>query len=218
MINNDFQNKYEHLISYNQNNYNIIFILDNSQQYLSISVNDELNSFYEINLTLEELIHLCKVFKSCDSIEDVYQMLINYVKSKKVGIKDISKNYLTIYIKIEVLGKEKIIELSLNKTNKPPHPQNNIKESPSEINKIKLDQKTISEKLENALETINKLKNELENSKNLNAYSYLSTQIQEIENENGDKYIGNIYNNKKEGRGKMIYKNGEVYIGEWFND
>ena len=35
---------------------------------------------------------------------------------------------------------------------------------------------------------------------------------------NGDQYTGNWINNKKEGRGVMIYKqNGEKYEGQWKN-
>ena len=214
MNNNEYKKKYEQLISFNKKNYNIILIL-NLEKKLSISINDDyLKIFYEINLTLIELVHFCKVFKSCDSIEDAYQMFINYFKSEKAGIKDISNKSLILYVKPEVLGKQTILELILKGSNITPY-ESEI-ESNNEISQLKLEQKTMSVKLENALETIHKLKNELEESTNIN--TYLSNQIKEIENENGDKYIGNIYNNKKEGRGKMIYKNGDIYVGEWSND
>lgn len=39
-----------------------------------------------------------------------------------------------------------------------------------------------------------------------------------VSNENGDKYIGDIKNGKKEGKGKLEYANGWSYDGEWKND
>ena len=211
-----FENNYEHIISFNEIKYHFKIELDNLKQKLIISGCDQnFNSFYEIQLTLEELFHFCKVFKSCDSIEDAHQMLNNYFKSKKAEIKEISKNYLNLCFNVEVLGKEKFIELSLNKIKKN---EKNEQPAPNEIEKIKLNQKTLINKIEKLTEVINKLKKELVEEKKSNNLSNLSNELKEIENENGDKYIGSIYNNKKEGRGKMIYKNGETYIGEWLND
>lgn len=35
---------------------------------------------------------------------------------------------------------------------------------------------------------------------------------------NGDVYDGEWRNGSKDGKGKMVYKNGDIYDGEWFND
>ena len=35
---------------------------------------------------------------------------------------------------------------------------------------------------------------------------------------NGNEFIGNWKNNIKEGKGKIIYKNGEEYEGTWLKD
>ena len=106
MNEDNFDNNNEHIICFNETKYHFKVDLDNSKQVLILSGYDEnFNSFYEIRLTLEELLHCCKVFKSCDSIEDVHQMLNNYFKSKKAGIKDISKNFINLFFKVEVLCK-----------------------------------------------------------------------------------------------------------------
>ena len=49
-------------------------------------------------------------------------------------------------------------------------------------------------------------------------YSLLKDNYKEIEYENGDKYAGEMINNKREGFGKFHMKNGEYYIGKWHND
>ena len=35
---------------------------------------------------------------------------------------------------------------------------------------------------------------------------------------NGDKYEGDLKNDKREGKGKMIYNNGNIFNGEWKDD
>ena len=219
MIKDGNGNKYEIKISFNKKNYFIDIILDNSNKIIKISICDEyFDSYYEINLSLEELIIFCKVFKSCDTIEEAQIMLNNYFKTHKAGIKEVTSDNIIIYINAEVLGQEKILELTLNKVNKS-HNNPSLKkpkEAKNELSILKIGQKTLSDKLEKALDTINKLKTELHEAKKININ--LSNQIQEINYENGDKYLGSIFNNKKEGRGKMIYKNGGSYQGEWSND
>ena len=39
-----------------------------------------------------------------------------------------------------------------------------------------------------------------------------------INYDNGDKYIGYINNNKRDGKGKMIFNNGNIYDGDWLYD
>ena len=39
-----------------------------------------------------------------------------------------------------------------------------------------------------------------------------------INYKNGEKYIGEVFNNKKEGFGIYYYSNGNRYEGEWKND
>ena len=46
--------------------------------------------------------------------------------------------------------------------------------------------------------------------KDLNNYGKLSI--------NGDRYIGELVNNVKTGKGIMEFKNGDIYEGHWFND
>ena len=213
MNKNEIEKKNENIISFNEVFYNIILESDKSKQNLLISVYDENNSFYKIELSLKELIQFCKVFKSCDSISDAQIMLHNYFKSKKAGIKDISKNILNIYVKAEVLGEEKMLELSLKKQT--PY-ETNTKSSKDEMTKLKFEQKILSSRLESALNTINELKNILQESKINN--SIIKNQIQELNNSEGDKYFGNVYNNKKEGRGTIDFKNGDRYVGEWSNN
>ena len=211
----NFENVCEHIISFNEIDYHIIIKLEELIQkiILLVKVDKFPSSLYELQIDFEELKYFCKVFKSCDSINDAFKMLNNYFKSKKGGIKELSPNYIKLYINAEVLGEDRTLELILNKNK-----NDNIdsKKEISEVLELELNQKNFSSKLEFALNNINRLTKELQEIKLLN--SSLSNQLKEIENENGDKYIGSMYNNKKEGRGKMMYKNGEKYIGEWSND
>ena len=39
-----------------------------------------------------------------------------------------------------------------------------------------------------------------------------------INYDNGDKYIGYINNNQRDGKGKMIFNNGDIYDGDWLYD
>lgn len=35
---------------------------------------------------------------------------------------------------------------------------------------------------------------------------------------NGERYVGEILNDKRHGKGKLYYPNGDIYDGDWEND
>ena len=60
----------------------------------------------------------------------------------------------------------------------------------------------------------------------LNVYGntpIISTQVEAAQNltivyENGDKYVGEVQNGKRHGKGTMTYADGTQYYGSWKND
>ena len=45
-----------------------------------------------------------------------------------------------------------------------------------------------------------------------------AAQSQTIKYKNGDKYVGEVKNGKRNGYGTLYYSNGNVYTGEFKND
>ena len=211
MINEDSQ-KSKHTIEYDDINYDITLELQDFQKKISITINQEDSpiKYEKLNLTLEKLINKCKAFQICESLNDAYNILNEHLNKEKGEIKEINSNRLILLLRFEVLGKEQFLELEFKKE----IVDNSI--NIDEIYKIKANQKKILSKLELTLDTISKLKNELNDIKKTNISP--NNLLQEKILSNGDKYIGYIYNNKREGRGRMYYVNGEKYIGEYIND
>ena len=211
MINEDSQ-KSKHTIEYDDINYDITLELQDFQKKISITINQEDSpiKYEKLNLTLEKLINKCKAFQICESLNDAYNILNEHLSKEKGEIKEINSNRLILLLRFEVLGKEQFLELEFKKE----IVDNSI--NIDEIYKIKANQKKILSKLELTLDTISKLKNELNDIKKTNMSSNNIKKEKILSN--GDKYIGYIYNNKREGRGRMYYVNGEKYIGEYIND
>ena len=68
-------------------------------------------------------------------------------------------------------------------------------------------------KLETQMKLLNKSIKELKSSNNIST----NITIQKIKYENGE-YIGEVLNGLREGKGTMLFENGDKYIGDWIND
>ena len=205
MKNEEFPTPIEYTTNYENINYHIFLVFNKEENNISITINKENSSikYAILELTLLKLINLSKVFQICESLNDAFLNLNNLFQTNKFGIKKITSKSLIMFFKVEIFGKEQIFELSFEKE---------ISNEPNlEINETKA-----FSRISILEENLTKLENEIHDIKNSKSIS--TNVIQEKRYENGDIYIGTLYNNKREGRGVMYYKNGEKYKGEWIND
>ena len=206
MRNEEFPTPIKDIINYENINYHILLQFNKEENNISLTINQENSSiqYEKLELNLQKLINFSKVFKMCESLNDAFTIFQNLFQSKKVGIQKITSNSIIIFLKVEILGKEQMLELSFEK------------EISKNESKLDTQEKNFFSKLRIIEENMTKLENEIQDIKNSKSIS--TNVIQEKKYDNGDLYIGTIYKNKKEGRGIMYYKNGEKYNGEWIND
>lgn len=60
---------------------------------------------YEKIMKYNDFIELGKLFKLCDNIEEIYDMLLELINEKKISIKEINnKNILILNIELKIFG------------------------------------------------------------------------------------------------------------------
>ena len=134
-------------------------------------------NFYELKLTLNELINTNILFNVCRTIDDVYKLILTLFNKKKVKIKEIIDNKLislTLTIKSYIDDEEQNFDLVLLYKNQNKdfiindiYNKYNILQK--DIIKIKNDYNRINNKLNKTIYEINKLKDEITSLKKINA-------------------------------------------------
>ena len=125
--NNENQNytlikKSEFKFKYNNKSFNIIVGITEDKQYLVIQTKEEgvFSYFYEKTMTLSDLTQLDKQFRTCDDIEESFNLMVLIFKNEKNYIKEINDKTFSIIIHILNIDKsfrDKIIELSKKSQN-----------------------------------------------------------------------------------------------------
>ena len=156
----DFKLKYEN-ISYT-------LIIKSSKPHLYLEIKEENNfiSFYEITFTLEDLISLDKIFKTCDNMEEAYDLMVSNIKSDKTAIKNISENNLILLINI-LQAKGSVIDKEIKLTKKFYKNELVIEKLSQEIKELKLAQKNTEKEISDLKKENEKLK-ELKSNNELN--------------------------------------------------
>ena len=170
----------------------IIFSINDIDQLLSIN--------YIKSMNFKEIKELNKVFYVLNSINDFYEYLKLLSNNKKLNIKK-NEDKISIILKIEVLLKEEIIEIILNKGKIDINLNIKnickeliyIKEKIKDIDILKNENKELKEKLELQNKEINKLK-EKENE--------INKLKDKIEKQN--KEINNLKDNLDEVKNKSV--------------
>ena len=134
-------------------------------------------NFYELKLTLNELINTNILFNVCRTIDDVYKLILTLFNKKKVKIKEIIDNKLislTLTIKSYIDDEEQNFDLVLLYKNQNKdfiindiYNKYNILQK--DIIQIKNDYNRINNKLNKTIYEINKLKDEITSLKKINA-------------------------------------------------
>ena len=142
-------------------NKTIVFTISMTEdkQYIYMQSKEENNYsyFFEIKMSLIDLIKFDKIFKTCDDIEDAFNSFIVIFKNEKNYIKEINDNKLILSINILNLDssfREKNLELVKKSQNKTIIIDNLCRE----INELKTNETDL-------LNELNKIKNENNNLK-----------------------------------------------------
>ena len=134
-------------------------------------------NFYELKLTLNELINTNILFNVCRTIDDVYKLILTLFNKKKVKIKEIIDNKLislTLTIKSYIDDEEQNFDLVLlYKNQNKDFIINDIYNKyiilQNDLAKVKNDYNRINNKLNKTIYEINKLKDEITSLKKINA-------------------------------------------------
>ena len=175
----EFQNQIYNLnFGYNSKNNSIFFEL------CPKSIESLQNFFYyKATFSYDELTKLCKSFKMCDTIQEIFSSLCIIFQNKKVFLKINENNSFNIVIFVSsVTGKEEGVNLPLERHNALEVDNNNKKENICDC-KNKLED--INKKIENIEKNLRQENDELKNE-----IYYLKNDI--------NKYVKTIDNNKKE--------------------
>jgi len=201
-------NKFTLLEPYENKNYSIS--INKTEQNIKIEAYQAniLNTYYKVELNLNEFYQLSKGFKMCDNLGEICDLLINMFLSKKVSLVKKSQN-LFVILKVSLMyGKEQEINIELNaEMNNDNNYTNNIKinQLENEIKELKNDKNILLKKineLENKIDNQNKEIDNLENTifvKIKNLENKIYEKINNIENKvNQNNKIERINNIEKE--------------------
>ena len=132
---------------------------------IKISKINKLTDFYYENIfNFDELLNLDKMFRAYDELEEIFGVLISFFEEKKVKIKEVKEDTITLCLKIlSMTGKEKIIEIKLYK--KEMMKDCIIKELCKKVNKLEEENKILKNEIKiirNDLDELKIWKNENE--------------------------------------------------------
>ena len=153
-------------LNYEKENY--ILKVKSSQEclYLEITKDENFIYFYEISLRLTELINLDKIFKTCENMNDAFELLVSNIKSYKNEIKKISEHNLILSINI-LQANHSVVEKEISLNKKYHKSETTIEKLVEEIKQLKLSQKNMEKEILELKQENNKLKdlNELKELK-----------------------------------------------------
>ena len=128
--------------------------------YLSSDITIEVNElnkikgiFYSGTFSLDDLFKLSKGFKQCENIKDAYDFIIQILEDKKASINNINDNVLSLIIKVNELGKEKDVLLTLNK--KKMNDNAIIEELVKKVNQLEEENKSLKKDIKDIKEKFN---------------------------------------------------------------
>ena len=139
-------------IGENMSKKNIIMKISNTTKFEDI--------FYEHYFDFDELVKLDKTFRLYDELEEIFSTLITCLNEKKIIIKEVKNDEIILGLKImSMTGKEKIIDLKLNK--KELEKDSIIKELCKKINILEEENKNLKNETKNLKDEIKIIKDEL---------------------------------------------------------
>lgn len=165
-LQSDIIKEIETYITYSSDNYHFIMQLkenteniNNNETIIVLStekINVIENFTYIIAMNFNEFLKF-KLFKMCDTIEEIYDFILNLITEKKISIKEvIDENSLTISIKSKVPGFKDIVIVDIELLKKDRNDNDLIKILKEKNNELKDENKGLKEKIE----SINVAKNE----------------------------------------------------------
>jgi len=140
-------------IGENMSKKNIIMKISNTTKLEDI--------FYEHYFDFDELVKLDRTFRSYDELEEIFSSLITCLNEKKIIIKEVKNDEIILGLKIimPMTGKEKIIDLKLNK--KELEKDSVIKELCKKINILEEENKNLKNETKSLKDEIKVIKDEL---------------------------------------------------------
>ena len=159
-------------------------------------------------------------------IENKLNQIIEYIQNNLINIQNKDKNFdeneTQNKRKVKLGIKRKRLRKSIENEENKDKTEINLNENENN-NKIILKNKKLKTKIKkykkHAIEIVKKVKDillKINDNKNVNLGEFNINNVQELNDENG-KYIGNVKNDKREGKGIMNYNNGDRYKGDWKN-
>ena len=128
--------------------------------YLSSDITIEANElnkikgiFYSSTFSLDTLAKLSRGFKICEDIKEAYNFIIQILEDKKASINNINENELSFIIKVNVLGKEQDVTLTLNK--KKMNDNAIIEELVKKVNQLEEENKSLKKDIKDIKEKFN---------------------------------------------------------------
>ena len=194
----------EYKFKYNNKNFTILIGITSVKQYLIIQSKQEdiIAYIFERKIFLSELIELDKYFKTCDTIDEAYDLMIQILNEEKNKIKEIDNDKLILCINILNLDKtyrEKEIEIFKKR-------ENNEKVLEDLCQQI-VDLKIINKNLQNELIDVKKRLQKIEDKiyfklnsniiKEKKEYDFIVARLKKVDlNQDGNNNINNEPENK----------------------
>ena len=156
-------------------------------------------------------------------IENKLNQIIEYIQNNLINIQNKDKNFdeneTQNKRKVKLGIKRKRLRKSIENEENKDKTEINLNENENN-NKIILKNKKLKTKIKkykkHAIEIAQKVKDillKINDNKNVNLGEFNINNVQELNHENG-KYIGNVKNGLKEGKGIMNYNDGDRYEGD----
>lgn len=147
----DFSLKYENY------KYQLKMKLGKEYLYLEISEDDNILFFYQIKFSLSNLFEFDKIFKTCDKLDEAYELMGEYINNEKTCIKNISEKKIIILINI-LQANGKTIEKEITLFKQYNRTENVIEILSKEIKELKLKQNNMEKEISELKEENKKLK------------------------------------------------------------
>jgi hypothetical protein len=213
----------EYNLTFNNITFKIKLFLDEEKQQINILSNPNekfIRVQYERLLSMEELIAKNKQFKSFDSIDEAFALLMELFKKNKIIIKEYKEN-LQLKLEVKLLslsGNEQSFDINLYKKE--------IKKDilidqlitktislEKELDEIKKDNEKRDKEIEILKKTVNELKKEIENKSQINQISNECCMNSRIVNDKSIEFVINhlkkiyhVNNDNTKFKPKLLYR------------